>query len=252
MDTETWKMYHFNYVVWKSDENIHQKKMKWSAMVCFPMSHYIFTQSYELPYQNSGVYIKLDLEPLTYPVRQADLNYHWRLPLSCRHLSFPKQGARLHHGNLLGFIFNLLVLLPNLKAMNQIDVAFPSSLQAFLSAALVKEEASGQSTGGLAWAGAGLCCRVPGHGTEPGAQLSEDMQAVQLLCLGWQHKSCASLLLGPYRLLNIYLSPRLFSYPQESRLSGQLFSFGIGSQRGMWLTPFSLQKGPYCSLTWQH
>lgn len=45
-------------------------------MVCFPMSHYIFTQSYELPYQNSGVYIKLDLEPLTYPMRQADLNYH--------------------------------------------------------------------------------------------------------------------------------------------------------------------------------
>lgn len=151
-------MYHFNYAVWKCDENIHQKKMKWWAMVCFPMSHYIFTQSYELPYQNSGVYIKLDLEPLTYPVRQADLNYHWRLPLSCRHLSFPKQGARLHHGNLLGFIFNLLVLLPNLKAMNQIDVAFPSSLQAFLSAALVREEAQPLASPQGAWPGQVLVC----------------------------------------------------------------------------------------------
>lgn len=50
-------------------------------MVCFPMSHYIFTQSHEPPYQNSGVYIKLDLEPLTYPVRQADLNYIDDCPL---------------------------------------------------------------------------------------------------------------------------------------------------------------------------
>lgn len=79
MESETWKMYHFNYAVWKSDENIHQKKIKGSAMVCFPVSHYIFTQSHELPYQNSGVYIKLDLEPLPHPVR-ADLNYCWPLP----------------------------------------------------------------------------------------------------------------------------------------------------------------------------
>lgn len=110
-------------------------------MVCFPMSHYIFTQSYELPYQNSGVYIKLDLEPLTYPVRQADLNYRWRLPLTCRHLSFPKQGARLHHGNLLGFIFNLLVIFTKPEYHEPSWCCFPSPLQAFLSAALVREEA---------------------------------------------------------------------------------------------------------------
>ena len=31
---------------------------------------------HELPHQNSGVYIKLDLESLTHPMRLANLNYH--------------------------------------------------------------------------------------------------------------------------------------------------------------------------------
>lgn len=44
------------------------------------ISHDVFFSEllylHELSHQNSGVYIKLDLESLTHPMRQANLNYH--------------------------------------------------------------------------------------------------------------------------------------------------------------------------------
>lgn len=59
---------------------LHQKKMKWSATICFSVSHSDIYSTYIVPHQNSGVYIKLDLEFLTHSTRWANLNYHWWLP----------------------------------------------------------------------------------------------------------------------------------------------------------------------------
>lgn len=141
METEIWKMYHLIMLSEKSDENIHQKKWNdqpWCAflwVITYLPSH-IWTALSKF-----RVYIKLDLEPLTYPMRQADLNYRWRLPLTCHHLSFPKQEALTPWKSPeLYFFFNLLVILQTWVPWTKL-MLLSSPLQAFLSAALVKKEA---------------------------------------------------------------------------------------------------------------
>lgn len=56
--------------------------------------------------------------------------------------------------------------------------------------------------------------------------------------------------LRPNHLLNIYLFQRLFSFPQESRSTGQLFFFGTAALWEVWMapSPFAIIK---LEVSWQ-
>lgn len=77
-----------------------------------------------------------------------------------------------------------------------------SPLQAFLSAALVREEAHSLPVRRLGMGGAGLCCGVAGHGTEPGPDSGARPCSFSVWVGNTSH--VLPTLLGPYRLQDIY------------------------------------------------
>lgn len=153
-------------------------------------------------------------------------------------LSFPQHREHIstYENSLIGFIFKPWTKPENIS-LKAVSFSFPSALLGYEEVSLGLCSRECDLLGAL---DEKQSCQL---WKEPGSWLSQANQAMQLLYLSWQCSSCASLWPRADHLLNIYLSQRLFSYPQESRISGQHFSFGQGSQWGMRLPPSPFKKG---------
>lgn len=242
METEIWKCIILIMLSGKVMK-IFIRKMKWSAMVCFPMSHYIFTQSYELPYQNSGVYIKLDSRTLDLPNEtsrsELSLTTASHLPSSF----LPQAGATPWKSPRL--YLTSLVIFTKPEYHEPLMLLSSSPLQAFLSAALVREEAQplpvhrGLGMGRVLVCAAGLLAMEQNQG--PDSLRTRRPCSFSVWVGNTSH--VLHFLLGPYRLLNIYLSLRLFSFLRNPDSLASFSPFGISSQRGMWLTPLLPSEG---------
>lgn len=145
----------------------------------------------------------------------------------------------------LGIILNYFILLAKLRTISQIDVSLPVP-SALLSVCIVGDRGGttlGRPRGASSEQGPRTVLQSHHPQTELGCWLSQGNAGWAASLFGLAARVMPFTFAEPDHLLNIYLSQRLFSYPQESRLSGQLFPFGRGSQWGMRMTPSPFRRG---------